>query len=288
MLEAAWSRIEADLAALPPPLNACAAELLRSMAARNGAAYFHHPDAYPTPQVITWIGKGYLPEEPEFLERLLAASLWLFLFVRLQDDHLDEPAARPEGLLLGNVCAQRGLAELHRLLPADERFQAEAVAAWTAFSAVTAWEKAVHWGRPAPFSEHDLDRLGEKFAAIRLPVAAILCRAGRADLIPAYGRALQELGVAVQMQNDLHNWEADLAAGNFTYFLTRAGGDPAGALSGGTAAEECLGVARRSLHRALEALPPGAPEALRDELRRRAGRVEARQAGLIRAKLGLA
>ncbi|MFZ5823169.1 MAG: hypothetical protein ACOY94_02305 [Bacillota bacterium] len=292
MRKAAWSRIEEELAALPPPLRREALVLRRSMAARNqaadGAGYFDHPDSYPTPQVIAWLGERYLPAEPDFVERVLTASLWLFLYIRLQDDVLDDPAARREGLLLGNICVQRGMAELYRLLPEAGAFRQEAEAAWTAFSAATAWEKAAHWGRQAPFGEADLDLLGEKFAAIRIPVAAILCRAGRPDLIPCYGGVLQDLGTAVQMANDLHNWEEDLAAGNFTYFLTLAGDDPAQAIAGGMAAEACLAVARRRLARALEALPPDGPEPLRAHLSERAERLRARHERLIRAKLGLA
>ncbi|HYG59161.1 MAG TPA: class 1 isoprenoid biosynthesis enzyme [Symbiobacteriaceae bacterium] len=291
MLKAAWSRLEEHLAALAPPLCHQAAALLRNMAARNRAAdaagYFDHPDTYPTPQIIAWIGERYLPNEPHFVERILESALWLYLYIRLQDDILDDPHARREGLLLGNICVERGFGGLYRLLPDSEAFQQEAGAAWSAFSAATAWEKAEHWGRPAPFAASDLDRLGEKFAAIRLPVAAILCRAGCADLLEPYARVLQHLGTAVQMTNDLHNWEEDRSAGNFTYFLTLAGTDPARAVAGGAAAEECLAVARRYLGRALEALPPDGPDELRRHLTERLERLTARQAALIRAKLGL-
>lgn len=291
MLRQVWADLEAHLNALPAPLCEQAAGRLQAMADRNrghdAAGYFDHPDAYPTPQSITWIGTAYLPNEPGFVERVLSASLWLFLYVRLQDDVMDEEAADRSLLLLGNICVQRGLGELHRLLADDPVFQTEAEAAWTAFSAATAWEKAEHWGRPAPFSPADLDRLGEKFAAIRLPVAAILCRAGRPELVTPYGRLLQDLGTAVQLVNDLHNWEEDLAAGNFTFFLTRAGNDPAGAIAGGVAVEECLTLARSYLARALEALPPDAPEPLRRHLTERELRIRSRQSALIRRKLGL-
>ena len=291
MLQAVWSRIEERLAALPPPLREQAGALLQGMAARNGApgagGYFAHPDSYPTPQVISWVGARYLSGAPAFVEQVLEAALWLFLYVRLQDDILDDPLSRRETLLLGNICVQRGFAGLHRLLPNDTAFLQESETAWTAFSAATAWEKTAHWGRPSPFAPADLDRLGEKFAAIRIPVAAILCRAGRHELLAPFAAALQCLGAAVQMTNDLHNWEADLQAGNYTYFLTLAGDDPARAVAAGTAAEECLAKARAFVARALEALPPDGPEPLRTHLLDRASRLRERQAILIRAKLGL-
>lgn len=292
MLQAVWSRIESVLRALPSPLQEQGNGLLQAMAARNrapgAAGYFDHPDTYPTPQVITWMGDQYLPDEPAFTEQVLEAALWLFLYVRLQDDVLDDPDAPREALLLGNICVQRGFAKLSQLLPDDQAFHRELDAAWTAFSAATAWEKAEHWGRPAPFSEAALDRLGEKFAAIRIPAAAILCRAGRPELLDPYAHVLQSLGAAVQMVNDLHNWEEDLRAGNYTYFLTLAGDDPARAVAGGAAAEACLAKARAFLARAREALPPHGPEPLRTLLTGREQRLRERQAALIRAKLGLA
>lgn len=291
MFKAVWLRIEEKLTALPKPLSQQAADLLQYMANRNRATgakgYFEHHDSYPTPQLITWMGECYLPGEPRFVERILEAALWLFLYIRIQDDILDDASTQRDLLLLGNICVQQGFAELYRLLPEDKTFQAEVEAAWLAFSAATALEKINHWGNISPFTDQDLDLLGEKFAAIRLPISAILCRAGRADLILSYAQVLQNLGTAVQMTNDLNNWREDLEVGNFTYFLTQAGNDPAQAISGGVAVEECLTVAQRYLASALKALPSDGPEVLRIHLREREERLLARKTQLVMAKLGL-
>lgn len=288
---AAWSRLEDQLYALPHPLGAEGRLVLQAMAERNGggapSGYFDHPKAYPTPQVICWIGETYLPDEQEFIEDVLVAALWLFLFVRLQDDVLDDPASRRDALLIGNVCVQRGLGGLIRQFCGDNAFLQEVDVAWTCFSAATAWERVEHQGTLRSYPDHQLDRLGEKFAPIRLPIGAILHRAGKRHLVPAYTRALQNLGTAVQMGNDLANRYEDLRAHNFTYFLTLAGGEPDRALAEGTAAERCLLVAERHLMRSLQALPDGAPDALRSYLLARCHRVRREREALTRQKLGL-
>jgi len=289
-LRAAWDRLEEEVSALPSPLEVEGWVALQAMAERNGgggaSAYFDHPRAYPTPQVICWLGETYLPDEPEFVEAVLTAALWLFLFVRLEDDVLDDPTPRRDSLLFGNVCVQRGLRGLIHLLCGDDAFLDEVDAAWTTFSAATAWERCKHWGAPRPYPADHLDRLGEKFAPIRLPVGAILHRGGKGHLVSAYARALQDLGTAVQMSNDLANRYEDLQAGNLTYFLTLAGGEPDRAMAGGTAAERCLLVAEQHLMRALGNLPDDAPAALRRYLLERCRRARIEREALTRGKLG--
>lgn len=290
MLKAVWPRVVRGLASLPAPLSTEAARFQEIWAARTGDSGYQRPaavGAYPTPDLIRWIAALYLPDDEEFVAQVLEAAIWGSLYVRLQDDVLDIPNARRETLLLANACIFKGLHGYQRLFSAEHPFWSAFGDCWVRFSATTAWEMLEHRGEMRPYTLEALQRLGEKFAPAAIPVAAILARAGRLDLFPAYARSLEGLGVAIQMENDIANWEEDLQRQNYTFFLTRSGGNPAEAAVSGTAVEESLEAGSLALERSLAALPDPAPQQLRAYLAALHQRLEERRRDLILTKLGL-
>jgi hypothetical protein len=229
-IHSAWEILEGRLAALPPPLDALAHRWLAriSDAEKGHRGYFSSQLAPPLVFLPLWLRERFRREQPavgpsdEVTVRLVAATMWGYLYIRIQDDLLDEASPERAQTLLGNVC---GL-ELVRLLEASVggsvAFRSAFERAWLDFSR---WTLAEHEQllSNTPYRVEHFEQHARKVAFARVPLLALCGLAGRPELEPDVEALIEQLGVAYGLTNDVVGWQKDLSNGHRTFLLARAG-----------------------------------------------------------------
>jgi len=231
-ISAAWDACEARFRALPAPLDALSDRFLASVSSGPDAhrAYFSSALAPPLLYMPLWLRDGLAAEgatgldDARAMTEILAGTMQGYLYVRIQDDALDDPSrADPDLALFGNACLSGMLVAygdaLGALAPAFFRAFDRA---FTTFSRHTHDElRVVRGGGDYPealFEEH-----ADKVAFARVPMLAVAALAGRADLEPRIAELVHRLGIAYGLTNDALGWPRDLRAGHRTHVLTLAG-----------------------------------------------------------------
>jgi hypothetical protein len=248
-IDSAWELLEARFAALPAPLDALARRWLAriSDAEKGHRGYFSSQLAPPLVFLPLWLRERFRRDRPavapsdEVTVRLVAATMWGYLYIRIQDDLLDESSPERGQTLLGNVC---GL-ELVRLLEADfggsAAFRSAFERAWIDFSR---WTLAEHEQllSNTPYPVEHFEQHARKVAFARVPLLALCGLAGRTELEPRVEALIDQLGVAYGLTNDVVGWQRDLSNGHRTFLLARAG------FTRGEPLEEARGKVREALY----------------------------------------
>ncbi|WP_437275227.1 hypothetical protein WME90_28740 [Sorangium sp. So ce375] len=181
------------------------------------------------------------------------ATVMEYLYVRLQDDLVDEEAIVDRA----SVYAMEAALAFHLALLAEAQIPR---AAWLARSRLMARfadtsaqeidERCAPDGMPA-------ERAGEKFLGMAIPLIALASFAGRDDLHDDLSAFVVHLGAALQMVNDILNAAEDRAAGRTTPLLRWIGAVDGGdantlraALLGHPATARALDLARAEAERA--------------------------------------
>ncbi|PTL78123.1 class 1 isoprenoid biosynthesis enzyme [Vitiosangium sp. GDMCC 1.1324] len=229
-LDAAWEILEARLAALPPPLDALAHRFLAriSHGKLGHRGYFSSQLAPPLVFLPLWLRERFRREQPasapsgEATVRLVAAAMWGYLYIRIQDDLLDEAHPERSRTLLGNVCGWEMARLLEALVGDSAAFRSAFERAWIDF---TRWTLSEHEQllSNAPYPDALFEQHARKVAFARVPALALCVLAGRAELEPAVDTLVDHLGVAYGLTNDVVGWQRDLANGHRTFLLARAG-----------------------------------------------------------------
>jgi hypothetical protein len=214
-------RLEAEAA---PGLKRRLSRALRLLAGMNGGAgladALRRPGSTPFVPVIDACAADLGLEGDERVALVGRSTVFLYAYVRVQDDLVDEPRRVDRASV---YAAEALLAEHLRLLAEavpDPRAFALRGTLMHRFSEVAADE--VDWRRGAPMRP-TLDWLGDKFLPMAVPLAALAVAAGephRADRLAAWVRAL---GCALQLVNDVLNVEEDRARGRITPVLSWLG-----------------------------------------------------------------
>lgn len=231
-INAAWDIIECRLAELPPALAALGQRFFDKVSEPDSGyrSYFSRPRSAPLLHIPFWLylrlkREGALGEASaeRALYTILAATMWGYIFIRIQDDLLDDPQCAELDLsLFGNVCC----AEMYRLyrsaLPEAEDFWRGFDRAWLTFSAATLEERAqVLSDQPYPrtlFENH-----ARKVAFAQIPALAVAALAGQNQWEALIVELIDRLGVAFGLINDVMGWPRDLRSGQRTYLLAEAG-----------------------------------------------------------------
>ncbi|TAN47000.1 MAG: class 1 isoprenoid biosynthesis enzyme [Methylococcaceae bacterium] len=247
---AAWDIMEQRLAELPDSLAALARRFLDKVSEPDTGyrSYFSRPRSAPLLHIPFWLylrlkregcyeNRGDLipPRPPgagrgernahadQALYAILAATMWGYIFIRIQDDLLDDPRLAEQDLsLFGNVCC----AEMYRLyrwaLPEAEDFWRGFDRVWLEFTAATLEERTqVLSDQPYPralFENH-----ARKVAFAQTPVLAVAALAGQNQWDALIAELINRLGVAFGLINDVMGWPRDLRSGQRTYLLAAAG-----------------------------------------------------------------
>ncbi|QSQ19097.1 hypothetical protein JY651_27520 [Pyxidicoccus parkwayensis] len=230
ILDAAWNILEGRLSTLASPLDALARRFLARIA--NGAqghrGYFSSRLAPPLVFLPLWLRERFRREQPdsvpseEVTARLVAAAMWGYLYIRIQDDLLDEAHPDRSQTLLGNVCGWEMARLLESLVGDSPAFRAAFERSWLDF---TRWTLAEHEQllSDAPYDDEVFEQHARKVAFARVPALALCVLAGHGELEPTIETLVDQLGVAYGLTNDVVGWRRDLANGHRTYLLARAG-----------------------------------------------------------------
>lgn len=248
-LDAAWELLEARLTTLPPPLDALARRFLVRISdgEKGHRGYFSSQLAPPLVFLPLWLRERFLREQPasapseEVTVRLVAAAMWGYLYIRIQDDLLDEAQPDRSQTLLGNVCGLEMARLLESLVGDSAAFRSAFERAWLDF---TRWTLAEHEQllSDAPYGDEHFEQHARKVAFARVPALAMCILAGRAELEPTVEALVDQLGVAYGLTNDVVGWRRDLANGHRTFLLARAG------FTRGEPPESALGKVREALY----------------------------------------
>ncbi len=229
-LDAAWVLLEGRLSTLPPPLDALARRFLARISEgdKGHRGYFSSRLAPPLVFLPLWLRERLLSEQPTSTPseavtvRLVAAAMWGYLYIRIQDDLLDEAHPDRSQTLLGNVCGWEMARLLEPLLRDSAVFREAFERAWLDF---TRWTLAEHEQllSNAPYEGEHFEQHARKVAFARVPALALCLLAGRGELVPTVETLVEQLGVAYGLTNDVVGWQRDLANGHRTFLLARAG-----------------------------------------------------------------
>jgi hypothetical protein len=229
-LDSAWELLEARLTTLPPPLDALARRFLERISdgEKGHRGYFSSQLAPPLVFLPLWLRERFRREQPatapseEVTVRLVAAAMWGYLYIRIQDDLLDEAHPDRSRTLLGNVCGWEMARLLEALVGNSVAFRSAFERAWLDF---TRWTLAEHEQllSDAPYGDEQFEQHARKVAFARVPALAMCILAGRAELEPTVETLVDRLGVAYGLTNDVVGWQRDLANGHRTFLLARAG-----------------------------------------------------------------
>jgi len=220
LVVAVWRRIERRWRAYPPGLRALARDLVVTLGPKP-QAFFSGPDAGPLLHFPIWLaGTSVQKSLPDLLE----ATALAYLYVRIQDNVIDEPATRgkPPLLLLGNLLLADAMALLGAFTGSPSFWQ-RAKAAWELFSEETERERR-QISTKGPYTVAAFRRHSRKVALARIPLYAVLARAkrDRATSLRRVDQLIDCMGQAYGLVNDVLGFTRDLASGANTHLLATA------------------------------------------------------------------
>lgn len=219
---AAYDRFTASLAA---PLDARARRLRLRLGGVNGGRCFASALTAPAATPFIALLDAYrrdqgIDGDDSRLDAIGEATLALYVYVRIQDDLVDEPERCDRGsVYLAEAFAGRSLGAFAEALGerATVAFLGFREQVMLAFSRVAAWELDVfHAGLAGEGEER---RIGEKFLPMALPFGALALLGGRAEHLGALVELVTTLGTGLQVMNDLLNLSDDHEGGRLTPVL---------------------------------------------------------------------
>ena len=218
---AALARSRGEALSVAPALGARVWEWMVGLSPSDDPKdYFLHPSAFPMFAVPWWVemSLGVTPDDATHVE-LTYSTANGYYYIRLIDDVMDGDAGVDPCLLPAlNLFSVEFIRPYQRYFPADHPF-------WSTFRSI--WFKSAE----AAMIDARLDTLDErafrqvaakKVCAAKLPIAAVLFRNGRADLLEPWSAFVDGLGAWHQMGNDLFDWNKDRLHGQSTYLLSHA------------------------------------------------------------------
>lgn len=231
-IDAAWDLCERRWASLATPISDLATRFLKTVAGASGTHrhYFSNPLAPPLLYLPIWLFDSFArqrlvsPDSRPALIQILAATMQGYIYVRTQDDVLDEPQ-RADGdlLLFGNAsCSGMTRAYAEVLGAGALPFWAEYDRAMVDFSNLTLAERQTVL-RDDPYEIEAFEQHADKVAFARIPMLAVATMVSRLDLAPMITTLVHQLGIAYGLVNDVVGWPRDVRAGQRTYLLARAG-----------------------------------------------------------------
>ncbi len=244
-------------------------EPIRLQLRRRGLALPEAPGIQTVVFYLPFWAQDYLggATEPAWLDDIAYANACGALAVLIQDDVLDgEVAAQdiPEWLATGNIFDMQSTLTYTRLFPAAspfwEHFQQVRPREWAGLLL----ERRRHWGQLAPFTDADIQLLGDKCSVGEISVAALALAAEMPEKREELVQMIRLAHIGVQFLDDLEDWRTDLQRGNYTPLITRLAGtdgmlkeeELALRLASTSVAEDLLAEAEAFVSQACRALRP--------------------------------
>ena len=207
-----WERVRARAERYPAPIREVSLDWFGALAVSPGG-FFAEPDAAPVLFLARWAAPE-LPEE-EHLDIAEATAL-AYLYVRAQDNVVDEPDARGDVALL--LASNAWIWDAQVVWSREPAVAESTRDAWLRFAAATEAERRVVRDRGGYPESAFLEHCG-KVALAEIPVLVALARAGRTHLAPSVRALVHTLGVAYGRMNDVVGHARDLRAGMHTHLL---------------------------------------------------------------------
>jgi hypothetical protein len=205
-----------ELQNLPEPLNAVATrQYLHRIEAGHGQAVLGE---YAPWMIADLTGI----DDREAVGELVVPWLCIYSYIVFLDVVIDQQEVEDKRLLLiaAGLLLERALTRLHNLSPhakdlmqATDRYFLE-----TAIAAVDELNR--HRAKVQCFTKEEVATLGRKVAALKLCTVYVLSTRGVKEIGASDLRAIDALGSAVQILDDITDWEEDWRSGNYTYPLT--------------------------------------------------------------------
>jgi hypothetical protein len=220
-----WPEIDRLLTTLPPHLLGQARLLQYDLALRCSRSgrftdIFLGPDELPVLSIGSWLlddlGATHGRARRAAEQRLFVAAVLLAMRTEAIEAIPDEGSFSDETqLALVQLCSERAVRELSRLMPAGSPFWAEHERVSLDGLERRLEARDLQLGRPS--ADHEALLTCRWSAPLRILAAAAVTLAGRAELATPVGRMLDDLAVAHQVRADLETMHADLLAGRMTY-----------------------------------------------------------------------
>jgi hypothetical protein len=209
--------------AFEPPLSDRMARVADRLSQRNGAttieAGLRASVATPFLAAMDALRQDYrIAADNPCMPRLGEATLALYIYVRIQDDIVDEPDEidRADVFVMEvfHGASQRAFARALDGNPTFFAFQEEVM---DRFAGAALWEvDAFH---SAASAEIDLVQTGQKFLPMAVPLGAVALLAQRSIHLPRIAEFVTHLGTGLQMVNDVLNVRQDHANKRLTPVL---------------------------------------------------------------------
>lgn len=204
--------IDTYVGALPPTLANMARHFCRNVV--NHLAFQIY--------LPLWLGTAWRMK-PETALKAALGNAYASMYFVIQDNATDSPGQSSASLLpLSNLFFGEFLSIYTGLAATGADFWYWYQSDLTEYGEAVTVELVDRYCRLLPFTPSDLDRLGSKIAPLKLSIRTLAGHAGCSEVGESLCRAaiIQEGGR--QLADDLEDWRADLAAGNFTYPLVMA------------------------------------------------------------------
>lgn len=217
---------------LPEPLHTKARSLSKALApeARNLVAFYGAAEAYPLLRLPLWLedrylSTGHIPDRKGYGVKVATASLFGYLYIRIQDNVLDEPDLFDSAyLLVANEFIREFFYILGGLFAPGCPFWDHFREYWRTTTNNTLWERVECGGRMRKFCPGDLEKVGGKLDGVKMSAAALCMLAGQEQDIPRYCRMVDNLNMASQLHNDVVSFVKDLRHDYFTSVIVNTVG----------------------------------------------------------------
>lgn len=218
--------------ALPEPTAGLASDLTGALAhgCHGLVEYYGSPESYPLLRAPLWLDEMYvrdgrLSPKARFGEAVARASLYGYLYIRIQDNVMDEPELfSGDYLLLGNEYVREFFGIYHTLFRPDSSFWGYFRRYWLATTNNTLWERQVCGGKLRAFGDDDLTKVGGKLEGGKISMAAMCILAGREEDIKRFEPVFDNLNISSQLHNDAVSFVKDLKHEYFTCVIANTVG----------------------------------------------------------------
>jgi hypothetical protein len=214
-------RYLAFAAGLPPPLDSLALDR-RSFIGPESQPFSSLQAVHPLAFRLPWLFRPAFPAiAAEAWLDISEASTFLIMGGLLQDAYLDGPeAAHPASPLLHQQLYSAALRKLHHLFAGSSAFWPYFDTYLNEYTTALLRERE-HRGQVAAY---DLDLMYDigrgKFALCKMVTTALAVKAKANAWIPHLERAVDALGAAMQLADDIVDWAEDYQRGHYTLPLT--------------------------------------------------------------------
>jgi len=230
----AYSRLARSL---PEPLGSQAKSLTKALApgCRNLVAYYGAREAYPLLRFPLWLEDKYVREglisyRKGWGAKTATAALFGYLYIRIQDNVLDEPDQFDSAyLLLSNEFIREFFGIYHGLFPPGSPFWGYMLGFWRGTSNNTLWERNACVGRLTGFRVGDLAKIGGKLDGAKTSIASLCILADRENDIEQLTRVMDCINISSQLHNDVVSFVKDLKNRYFTSVIINTLGEAEGA-----------------------------------------------------------